>query len=763
MYQNIPAELRALPQFVNWRYEQLPGAEKPTKPLFDPRSGWKASHSNPNDWTTFETAVSAAATGKYSGVGFVLSANDPYTFIDLDTYDPKLTAEDKERHQKIAHAFQGYAELSPSGAGLHLIIKGKVPAGRKRGGVEIYSAERYMTVTGNVWRDGPIVEQQELLDTLWAELAPAWGNAVLDTHTDEPQTEADHAVCDKAAAAYNGDKFTALWLGNWQQFYPSQSEADFALIDIIAYYTKNRAQIKRIFRMSALGQRDKAKQDRYFDNPNYGMLNRAFDNQVPEVDLSALTARVNSMLEQQAQPAPAPTPIPEPENEIYSVPTGLLGEIAQYIYSAAPRQVPEIALCGAIGIMAGICGRAYNISGTGLNQYLMLLAPTGSGKEAMASGISNLLLEVQKAVPSAHDFIGPGEIRSDAALLKYIAKKSPSFLTIGGEFGHTLEQMSSINGSSTVKGIKRVMLDLYGKSGQGAVLRPTIYSDSDKNTLALNSPAFSFIGESAPESFFNSVDEQLVADGMLPRFTLIEYTGKQPTLNGSANHKPKPELVQQVAALCAQCLNLNAAGKVVNIQFQPEAKELLDQFEESCREKINSDDAREVIRHLWNRAHLRALKLAGLLAVGEHPFEPWVSLKAAEWAIRLSAHNTQRLLNRFESGEVGRQTSDDKHVKETRRIITKYLHLTAEQRKKFNDFENKIWFDKVVPYKWIQNNTASLSAFKNSKMGATPALRTALKNLISSGELTEITKMQMHKAYETTSEAYAISDMRGFV
>jgi len=773
MYSNIPAELRALPQFVTWRYELLPGAIKPTKPLYDPRSGWHASSTDPKTWVTFEAAVDALQTGHYSGIGFVMTENDPYTFIDLDTYDPTLTPDDKARHQRIAHAFDTYSELSPSGQGLHIIVKGSVPTGRRRAGVEVYSSGRYMTMTGNVWRNAPVNEQQELLTTLWDELAPPNG-VHYDSKTNGPQTEDDNAVCDRAAAALNGSKFVELYQGRWENLYTSQSEADFALIDIVAYFTKNREQITRIFRASALGQRDKAKRVDYVQK----MLSRAFDNQPPEIDFSRLQANVTAMMaereaKREAQSVAAKQRLgtykePEPEQpkpvspvdvpDVYSVPAGLVGEIARYVYSQAPRQVPEIALCAALGLMAGICGRAFNISSTGLNHYFMLLAPTGSGKEAMALGISKLMGEVSKVVPSSMDFVGPGEIRSDAALLKYIAKKSSSFVSIGGEFGHTLQQMASINGSSVVKGIKRTMLDLFGKSGRGSVLRPTIYSDADKNTMALNSPAFSFIGESAPESFYNSVDEALVSDGMLPRFTLIEYTGQQPALNPFAGCEPPKELVTQIASLCANSLNLNNAGKVIDIRFEPDAKAALDAFEEFCRAKINAQDNQEVIRHIWNRAHLRALKLAGLLAVGEHPYEPMVSTAAAKWAIRLSSHNTQRLLDRFETGEIGQQNTDDKHVKEVIRMVSKFLYLTKDERSKFTPAWEKMHMASVVPLSYLSQNLMSTSAFRHARVGGTNALRIALKLIVSNGDLLEISKLDCQKRFDTVAEVYAIQN-----
>src|SRR6185437_14748582 len=69
-------------------------------------------------------------------------------------------------------------------------------------------------------------------------------------------------------------------------------------------------------------------------------------------------------------------------------PPGLLGQIAQFIYKASDYPCYEIALAGAIGLMAGICGRTYNVSRTGLNLYVVFLAVTGTGKESASSGIT---------------------------------------------------------------------------------------------------------------------------------------------------------------------------------------------------------------------------------------------------------------------------------------------------------------------------------------------------------------------------------------
>ena len=50
---------------------------------------------------------------------------------------------------EIARYFDSYTELSATGTGLHIILRGNVP-NRRKGDVEVYSSKRFFTVTGHV-------------------------------------------------------------------------------------------------------------------------------------------------------------------------------------------------------------------------------------------------------------------------------------------------------------------------------------------------------------------------------------------------------------------------------------------------------------------------------------------------------------------------------------------------------------------------------------------------------------------------------------
>ena len=137
LLENIPEELRQRPQWV---------VHKEKVPYIAGGVG-RASSTDSLTWRTFEEAVQALRTGRYDGIGFVFSSGDPFAGVDLDKCRDPETGELEEWAEKIVVAFGGYAEASPSGTGVHIIVRGKAP-NKKRGRIEAYSSERFFTVTG---------------------------------------------------------------------------------------------------------------------------------------------------------------------------------------------------------------------------------------------------------------------------------------------------------------------------------------------------------------------------------------------------------------------------------------------------------------------------------------------------------------------------------------------------------------------------------------------------------------------------------------
>jgi putative DNA primase/helicase len=145
--ENIPEELKQRPQWVLWRYEERD--EKLTKIPYS-TAGWWASSTDPTTWSTFGEALTTQQKRGHDGIGFVFSDDDPYCGIDLDKCRVPQTGEISAWAKKIINRVpEGYAEISPSGTGIHIIVEGTVRGGgMRKGPVEMYSRARFFTITG---------------------------------------------------------------------------------------------------------------------------------------------------------------------------------------------------------------------------------------------------------------------------------------------------------------------------------------------------------------------------------------------------------------------------------------------------------------------------------------------------------------------------------------------------------------------------------------------------------------------------------------
>jgi hypothetical protein len=150
-FQMMPVELRELSRWVVWKGAKIPYCVSAINRL--------ASVTDPRTWSSFEHAEMAYVEGGYSGVGFVLNG-DGIVGVDLDKCAPDGVPS-TDALNLLSHLGCQYIELSPSGTGLRGFGYGDDIKGR-RGvldglNVELYSSARYLTVTGRVLKNGPLV------------------------------------------------------------------------------------------------------------------------------------------------------------------------------------------------------------------------------------------------------------------------------------------------------------------------------------------------------------------------------------------------------------------------------------------------------------------------------------------------------------------------------------------------------------------------------------------------------------------------------
>lgn len=294
MISNVVAFPKEMKEFNNWVCCRITSRKNPDGTLAEKRikkpikAFWKekgevkdgASPVDPADWSSLDEAVKYAQDYKngIEYVGHVFTEEEPWTFIDLDHC---VTGRNKDAilmepwAEAIIQKFNSYTEISVSGKGIHIVVRGKKPAQRckavfedekgKKHEIEMYDKKRYCVMTGDVYRGRvEITDGQEFLNTFYKAFFPnesAEGN----THPiSEQETLPDDVLIEKAETSHQGVKFNKLYSGNWEgvinaqgQPYPSISEATGALVAMLAFWTdRNSSQMDRLFRASGL-MRDK--------------------------------------------------------------------------------------------------------------------------------------------------------------------------------------------------------------------------------------------------------------------------------------------------------------------------------------------------------------------------------------------------------------------------------------------------------------------------------------------------------------------------
>lgn len=748
----FPAELRALPQWmVAGSGDQ---SSKDYKRPIDAKTGKWGSPTDPKTWCTFEQAQAAG----YPLLGFVFTRDDPYAVIDLDTYKAK---EDKTKqlHKNIINETANtYTEHSQSGFGTHIIGLGVMEKGanNEANSLEVYSWGRFMVCTGKPLGGlaRPIEDIQHMIDRLEPLIRNGGSAGTTDWRDLDDGGEevlSDAQIIDMASDAENGDKFIRLCKGDMSDYGGDHSVADAALLEFLCFYTPNNVQVMRLFHMTKLADRDKAHRADYLPRSISFVRDRLANEAIPIVDSTAILERAQAVAAAKhvapipVAPSGLPAPVIAPESRI-EFPPGLIGEIASYVLAASTRPVHEIALATAIAVTAGIVGRNYNVSDTGLNQYLLLLAKTGTGKESVQSTIDRLFVEVQKTCPPADMFIGPAHFSSGPALVKSFQER-PCFVSVLGEFGHRMRAMTHPRANGAEKTLMAAMLDIYAKSGWGQMLRSSVYSDKEKNTALVHAPTLTLLGEAEPEGFFSTLDEGTIASGFLPRFLVIEYKGNRPKRNKHAMKAPPTDLVTRVGDLCSSVLAMQQNNTCSVVQIDADALLLLDAFDERADKEMI--DSPLVTQLLWNRAHLKALRLAALIAVGVNPYDAVVTPEHARWAIAMIERDLKTLLDRFAMGDVGE--GDSKLQADLVGIIRKYL---TDGSARFDDYHSR----GCIPIRFLQQNSSNRAAFKNHKLGSSRALKDTLSSLIDAGLLVQVAKKQTEEWFKTGSAVYAIGD-----
>lgn len=219
--------------------------------------GWMPlSTTDTRGWmTAAEAWKRAKSLGPSARIGALLTPGCGVTVVDMD--------EDYASDQMaMVEWLDSYAETSSSGRGTHIFVQANLAGGVRdaKQDIEVYGQERFIIVTGNVINGWDVVEpRQAKIDRLVARLG-GLKNAVKPAAATMQGAASDDACREALKRVWKQDKVRRLWAGDWQAMgYPSQSEADMALIEALCFALDDDAVVATTFRKSGLGQREKAR------------------------------------------------------------------------------------------------------------------------------------------------------------------------------------------------------------------------------------------------------------------------------------------------------------------------------------------------------------------------------------------------------------------------------------------------------------------------------------------------------------------------
>lgn len=259
-------ELCERPQWLCWRSDPplVEGGKRRKVPV-SPRTGRNASSTDAATWGTAEQALAwRDEHPDTAGVGFVFTPDDPYSGIDLDACIDAATGVLAIWARAIVDRLDSYTEVSPSGTGVHTIVRAIVPAGgNRRGSVELYDRARYFTITGVALDGTPatIANAQPALDAIHRSIFQTDDCVIQPISRSYAGTvdADDGALLQRMFAAPNGAEIQRLWAGDARRYADAEhpqgnaSSADMALCAHLTFWTGgDQARADRLFRSSGL-------------------------------------------------------------------------------------------------------------------------------------------------------------------------------------------------------------------------------------------------------------------------------------------------------------------------------------------------------------------------------------------------------------------------------------------------------------------------------------------------------------------------------
>ena len=529
----LPLEIRDSTRAVLWASENRNGADKPTKTprqITDPTK--YAAVDDPSTWGPFVDAVKVHKQGNADGVGIMFDGGG-LVGVDLDGCRNAESGVIEPWAQSIVDRLDSYTEVSPSGTGLHIYLNAdSLPGARRRKGqFEVYADRRYFTVSAQ-HIDGTPTEVEERTDQLAVVYHEVFGECDEDDppdHHEQHQHDVDLddvELLDRARAATGGDKFVALYDNGDVSSYTSNSEADLALANTLAFWFGcNPTRMDAVFRGSQLMRR---KWDAKRGESTYGgqTIQRAIED-CRDTFSGTITPLLYISDEPESDAVPTqddPDPTPDAYSFVSVAPEDHF--LSRWISYGDARTDAAHEYHEAVGLAllaaATPTVRAQLLpypTGLGTNLYELLVGVSTTTRKSTAKDLGQ---DIQRrAIPNSltSDHFSP------ESFIEQLAGRPYDTMTLYvDEFA---ELMDKLHHAKHMAGLRGLLLSVY--SGADYTYRRRSKrrtgGEMEKDEDKIESPHLNVLGCTTP-AVFSVLREADVVSGLLPRFAIVMPSAK---------------------------------------------------------------------------------------------------------------------------------------------------------------------------------------------------------------------------------------------
>jgi hypothetical protein len=360
---------------------------------------------------------------------------------------------------------------------------------------------------------------------------------------------------------------------------------------------------------------------------------------------SGLLARLDVAADTDAVTAPASFNL--------TIPGGLVGKLTDYMLSTARRPQPLLSLGASLCAIGALMGRLYRTeSNLRSNLYVVGIADSGSGKNHSREIINEVLFEAGLA-----NHLGGNKIASGAGLLTALHRqRSPRHIT------EILDNMT----------------ELYTSAGGIFLGAEYANRDGTNERRDIVQPCLCVYGTTTPMHFWGALQGANVVDGSLARFLILPSDEDYPDENVAVGLRTPPQDLiaglqllasgpgQQRGNLTGATSGPQTAVVLTTVPMTDEARARFKALSGELTDELRAA-AGTAFTAILARIGEIALKLALIVAVGNDPVAPVITIDDADWAIAFVRHYAQRAMEAVDRHVADTET--EAHLKRLRELI----------------------------------------------------------------------------------------------